>query len=57
VKAALQLAGIDLPATIEANTNALALTLVEGEAGAAIIDEIQPPRCGPGRRSDRWIRR
>ncbi len=39
VKAALQLAGIDLPASIEVNTNALALTLVEREAGAAIIDE------------------
>jgi DNA-binding transcriptional LysR family regulator len=39
VTAALQLAGIDLPASAEVNTNALALTLVERGAGAAIIDE------------------
>jgi DNA-binding transcriptional LysR family regulator len=39
VKAALQLADVDLGAAIEVNTNSMALALVEQGAGAAIVDE------------------
>jgi DNA-binding transcriptional LysR family regulator len=48
VKAALQLAGVALPASTEVNTNALALALVARDAGAAIIDEYTASSMGGG---------
>jgi DNA-binding transcriptional LysR family regulator len=46
VKSALQRARVDLRASIEVNTNGLALALVEGEAGAAVLDEYTAAALG-----------
>jgi DNA-binding transcriptional LysR family regulator len=48
VKVAQQLADVTLRASIEVNTNSLALLFVEQEAGAAIIDEYTAASAGGG---------
>jgi DNA-binding transcriptional LysR family regulator len=48
VKAALQLANVDIGAAMEVNTNSMALALVEQGAGAAIVDEHTAASLGNG---------